>query len=317
MKAVNTNRTKNSRSLWNNAGITGKRLFLKRYYALNMSIYEMEPHEHGEVEIMYVVYGECEITYFDQEGTRYTRKLKKEEYVILDAFVRHSLYVERGENCKILNLEMEVGEAGTFRWIQELCQKSDSVMRFLKEDIFWLFLQDKNNEIYTLIQRLQESEKSGTDKEEHRIGQNLYLQQLLLVLARQARTRRDQNRGNLYVKKTKEYLEDNYENDIRISELGEKLGISEAHLQRVYKQTEGESIITTLNKIRMGKACVLLTDSKLPIIDVAVSVGFHNRQHFNYIFTKMKGCSPARYRKLKGNMEVYEGFLQSNETDKE
>lgn len=303
------NKNNNTEScLWGNTQIMSQWFHLKRYYTLNMSVYEMEPHEHKEIEIMYAAYGECEITYFDQEGIQHNRMLKKEEYVVLDAGVRHSLYVKRGGNCKILNLELALKAAETDLRIQNLCDSSGSFSRLLRENVTYLFLQDKNNEIYSLIQRLQEYDKSDTDQAERGISRDLYLQQMLLTIARQSGRIRQPSRGNFYVRRIREYLENNYENDIRIGILGEELGVSEAHLQRLYKQAEGESIITALNRIRMEKACVLLLHSKLPVIDVAVSVGFHNRQHFSHVFNKVKGCSPAEYRKLKGNGEVFEGF---------
>ena len=56
------------------------------------------------------------------------------------------------------------------------------------------------------------------------------------------------------------------------------------------------------------KAKILLETSSLPIPDIAVSVGFNNRQHFTYTFLKLVGCSPALFRKHKGDYRVWNGF---------
>jgi len=84
------------------------------------------------------------------------------------------------------------------------------------------------------------------------------------------------------------------------------MGIS--YLQRLFKEHIGQSIIDKINELKIAKAKLLLEISCLPIIDIAVTVGFHNRQHFTLVFTKIIGCSPSLYRKQKGNNQLFLGF---------
>ncbi len=298
--------------LWNNDSIETRWLRLKRYYSLNVTIYEMAPHAHSEMEIMYVTYGECEITCIDRQGNFCAQILKKEDYVIIDAGIFHSLSVRRDGFCRILNMEILLEQAaGDFR-IGDLLQRSDGLKAFLKKDEDYSFLSDKNNEMLFLIEYIQHYNSSKLNKAESSLALNYYLAQFVLILARHSDAKEKGSKGNRYVKKVKEFLEQNYDSDIRISMIAEKLNVSEAYLQRLYKQTEGESIIRTLQRIRMEKASVLLTNSKLPVIDIAVSVGINSRQHFSYVFTKEFGCSPKDYRKMKGYSEMYEGFGKYN-----
>lgn len=294
--------------LWKNKNAEHKWLQLKRYYSLNASIYEMEPHTHTELEIMYVTYGKCEVTCIDRQGNSITSNMKKEDYIIIDSGVFHSLYVERDGFCRILNIEMLLEDAASDFCIGNFTAESPSLREFLESEEDFSFMSDKNNEMLFLIENIQHYDSSPVDKAEGSLAQNLYLAQFLILLARHADTRGKTSKGNRYVKKVKEYLEQNYENDIRIGDIANLFGISEAYLQRTYKQTEGESIIRSLHRIRMEKASVLLTNSKLPVVDIAVSVGINSRQHFSRIFYEEYGCSPKDYRKMKGNSEVNEGF---------
>lgn len=68
------------------------------------------------------------------------------------------------------------------------------------------------------------------------------------------------------------------------------------------------SIIDKVNELRIEKAKLLLETSHMPIIDIAISVGFNNRRHFTHTFLKRTGSSPAIYRKHKENYRVWEGF---------
>ncbi len=294
--------------LWNNPSIYKQWFFLKRYYAVNWSFYEMQPHIHSEIEIMYIVFGECYITCFDKEGNPHTQKMKKEEYVLIDASVAHSLYVPRDSSCRILNLEISIKDSWDSFRIGDFSKLSGFTDSFLKEKEQFHYFQDKNSELLSIITGLQSHASSHDNTSEKKLALNLYFSQFLVTISRQATTKEYNSLGNRYVMGARRYMENNLENDINVSDIADELGISEAYLQRIYRKSSGETLIETLNKLRMEKACVLLAESNLPVIEVAVAVGFNSRQHFSHTFTKQIGYSPAKYRSMKGYTEVYEGF---------
>ena len=120
--------------------------------------------------------------------------------------------------------------------------------------------------------------------------------QFLLALAKQG-LEKPQNLGNFYIQKTKEYISLHLEETFTIDILSQNIGISTAYLQRLFKQSEKMTIIDYCNQLRIEKAKVLLQYSNLNIIDIAISVGFHTRQHFSNIFMQKVGISPNQFRK--------------------
>ena len=58
-------------------------------------------------------------------------------------------------------------------------------------------------------------------------------------------------------------------------------------------------------RLRIEKAKMLLENSTLPIVDIAVNVGFNSRQHFCAMFGRIAGCSPMMWRKQKGNFSAF------------
>ena len=81
-------------------------LTVRRYYSVNHQFFEMAPHAHTELEIMYVASGRCTITLPDGPHS-----LREGEYVFLDSLTPHDLRVERGSPCRVLNIEAEPVEA--------------------------------------------------------------------------------------------------------------------------------------------------------------------------------------------------------------
>jgi transcriptional regulator GlxA family with amidase domain len=49
--------------------------------------------------------------------------------------------------------------------------------------------------------------------------------------------------------------------------------------------------------VRINAACQLLSSTDLPIAVIAVQTGFYDQSHLNKQFTKIKGSTPAQYRR--------------------
>lgn len=80
--------------------------------------------------------------------------------------------------------------------------------------------------------------------------------------------------------------------NIQITELGNSIGLSPSRLQHVFKENTGESIVATLNRMRIKQATYLLTHTNLTASEVAFNVGFQNYNHFTRQFNKYIGMSP-------------------------
>ena len=63
-----------------------------------------------------------------------------------------------------------------------------------------------------------------------------------------------------------------------------------------FKRTIGMTPHAWLLRLRLERACGLLSRSGQPIIDVAHAVGFYDQSHFNRAFRQAFGVAPSRYR---------------------
>ena len=63
-----------------------------------------------------------------------------------------------------------------------------------------------------------------------------------------------------------------------------------------FKRTIGMTPHAWLLRLRLERACGLLSRSGQPIIDVAHAVGFYDQSHFNRAFRQAFGVAPSHYR---------------------
>ena len=52
-----------------------------------------------------------------------------------------------------------------------------------------------------------------------------------------------------------------------------------------------------LSRLRLEKACHMLKDTALPIMEISLLCGFDNLSYFNRLFREKKGVTPSEYRR--------------------
>ncbi len=88
--------------------------------------------------------------------------------------------------------------------------------------------------------------------------------------------------------------------ELRLETLAGRLSISQRHLRRVMKNAFGLSPIELVQTQRLLMAKRLLTDTSLPIIDIAFASGFSSLRRFNFLFRDRYQLTPVRLRKKRG-----------------
>lgn len=96
--------------------------------------------------------------------------------------------------------------------------------------------------------------------------------------------------------KSLEYIENNYQHEINISDIASYLKVSESYLSHLFKAETNYTIIEYLTLYRLCKACVLLKDPNIRIQEVASKVGYRDQRYFSNIFKKHLGISPNFYK---------------------
>ncbi len=94
------------------------------------------------------------------------------------------------------------------------------------------------------------------------------------------------------------YIHSNFHEDISLTYLANKFHISVSYLSELIKQHMGENFVSLLHEIRIRHACSLLVSTELPVLTVAMEVGYNSFKTFSRVFRKLKQTTPTLYREM-------------------
>jgi len=94
-----------------------------------------------------------------------------------------------------------------------------------------------------------------------------------------------------------ELLRENLHGRIRLSEIARECGLSVSHFARSFKTSFGISTHRWLIQHRMDRAKQLMSQTSMPLIDIAIQSGFNDQAAFTRTFHQLVGVSPGRWRR--------------------
>jgi AraC family transcriptional regulator of adaptative response / DNA-3-methyladenine glycosylase II len=98
-------------------------------------------------------------------------------------------------------------------------------------------------------------------------------------------------------------IEDGLLVDGSVEELAGQLGVTDRHLRRVFRTELGVSPVQFVQTQRLLLAKRLLTDTAMPVTDVAMASGFGSLRRFNTLFRTRYRLRPTDLRKAAGTVE--------------
>ena len=101
-----------------------------------------------------------------------------------------------------------------------------------------------------------------------------------------------------YIKEAITYIEQNFQNDISVVDIANRLGINRSYFGKIFKQTLKQTPQEFLINYRMIKATELLSLTKMSIGDISKAVGYENQLHFSRAFKKIYNISPREWRNI-------------------
>ena len=93
------------------------------------------------------------------------------------------------------------------------------------------------------------------------------------------------------------YMEKNYQHNIKVEDIATVFHMSPAYISRVFKKETNFTIKWWLNNIRMKRAQELLLETNIPIKDIGPAVGYSDMRGFYKMFAKHFGVTCSEMRK--------------------
>jgi two-component system response regulator YesN len=98
------------------------------------------------------------------------------------------------------------------------------------------------------------------------------------------------------------YLEEHYKEDISLTQVAEKLGISSQYLSKKVKEETGKNYVELLNNHRLEESKELINNTNMAVKEVAYITGYASTQYYIKRFREKYGMTPSEMRK---NEHIY------------
>ncbi len=94
------------------------------------------------------------------------------------------------------------------------------------------------------------------------------------------------------------YMKENILNKLSLDDLADYIGYSKSHFSAMFRAQTGMSPLAYYKNLKIERACDMLSNSSMKIVQICNSLGIDDPYYFSRLFRKEKGMSPQQYRKL-------------------
>jgi AraC family transcriptional regulator len=99
------------------------------------------------------------------------------------------------------------------------------------------------------------------------------------------------------VRRVTEFIQQNLDKELRLSQLASLVCMSPYHFARLFKSTTGVPPHQFVVRQRIARASALLAMPEPSIAHIARLVGFRTASHFTSAFRRVTGLTPTGYRR--------------------
>lgn len=246
-----------------------------------------EVHSHSEIELIYIVDGECQAAVEDMLW-----HLQKDDVLLVNSNKKHRLMITSGALvCKI-----------RLSYVDICSQLGENYIRFKCNST--VEYGPKYEDLRRKIQDVLLEYMNNDGRQPYRLGALFYtlISELLdhFKLATSAVGLSREQANDAKLSEILNYIEVNYAEPISLSEIAQKLFVSVSSLSRFFVKMTGQSFVHYLKIFRLEKAAAAVAQTDQPITRIAVEHGFSNPSAMNKDFKKYYGMAPLEYRKTYG-----------------
>lgn len=100
-----------------------------------------------------------------------------------------------------------------------------------------------------------------------------------------------------YLREIQEHVDANLDAPLSVIDLSGRIGISPSHFSRCFRQSVGMPPHRYVMQRRVLRAKQLLTQTSLPLSEIALAAGFSDQSHFSRHFHRQTGVPPRAFRR--------------------
>lgn len=201
--------------------------------------------------------------------------------------------------CNIISISMNfdvIRNALNPMWENKLVNEwSQSLDRIFKDEV--LIVQKATLEIKSIADNIEQL--SADNMVEHMKLKIKAMEFITSVIIEKNQHQFDfvtKGRDNIIINKAMEFINLDLQNVPLVSDLAEKLHISEYKLQSVFKNITGHTVYEYIQKCKMEKAKIMLKETSFSVLEIANELGYSNPSKFARVFKKITHKTPIQFR---------------------
>lgn len=249
-------------------------------------VYVSDIHLHKEIEMVFVLCGQVEITVENHEFTVSTNEL-----LCIRGGVLHE-YLSKKQGTDIIKIKF------MREWLLPPFFQSAQIDAFqqLYNQVFKTHASEAIREIVTTMLHCP----LPRYKEYFFYGKLVELTASLLAAPELIAQSQVVSIESLrYMEAALAYMQDNCCGKLTLKMLADHLGVTESYCSKYVKKSAGITFVEYLNALRINNAQRLLIYTDFNISEIMEQTGFMSVQTFNRVFKRQTGQSPSEYRKRK------------------
>jgi AraC-like DNA-binding protein len=254
-------------------------------------------HAHQQPEIYYMRDGELFVEFEDR-----TVELTKGDLLFIYPGVSHKPRRQKNSKSKYFALGFEVKKA-----IHDTINREYSIQENIDlEEIMEQFAEVRIIHVKTDWNAENLLLQMSDELYNHDLGWSTYLNALYFSFFIQALRKLPFKRGDYSVpitsyalaQETYSYIQEHYSENITIHSIADYLGVSERHVNRLYRNMYDTTFAKALRTMRLTFAKRLLETGEMSVDEIAERCGFSSTRSFRKIFRDNEEMSVGAYRKL-------------------
>ena len=179
--------------------------------------------------------------------------------------------------------------------------------RKIKADFGQLFSLDPDAAPLRLWRNLKEDCERGRQLRSYEGGEIVY--RFLSCLLRTLEITSASDKLPIsYVEQAVSYMQKHLADNFSMENLARMLGLSPSYFTRLFVKDKGMTPLNYLNSLRIDHAAFLLSNTLLPVDEVARKCGFSSGNYFCKVFRKALDYSPSEYRQRSGGLSDESGI---------
>ncbi|MBP1889476.1 YesN/AraC family two-component response regulator [Clostridium moniliforme] len=98
------------------------------------------------------------------------------------------------------------------------------------------------------------------------------------------------------IDKALKYIDENFKDNINLNTIADKCNLSSCYFSKLFKREVGVNFSQYLKNKKIQHAKKLLKTTEIPILNIAIDLGFEDCGYFIRVFKNIEGITPKKYR---------------------